>query len=139
MKNHDKLTEKKIELRNALAEAVRANDETQIGNAMENWMQFVTETVMDEANGLLDATDRTILAARGIRQLTAEETKFYEGFIAAARQDAQTVITNITGALPQTVVDDVMEDMKQAYPLLNMIDFTNTGAAVKWVLNAQGE
>lgn len=79
-----------------------------------------------------------MLAARGVRQLTAEETKFYEGFIANARQDAQTVPTNITGALPQTVIDSVMDDMKEAYPLLDMIDFTNTGAAIKWVLNAQG-
>ena len=31
-----------------------------------------------------------------------------------------------------------MEDMKAAYPLLQLIDFTNTGAAIKWVLNAQG-
>lgn len=138
MQNLDKLTEKKYELRNALAEAIRSSDETQIGNAMENWTKFVSETVMQEANGLLDATDRNILAARGVRQLTAEETKFYEGFIAAARQDAQTVITNITGALPQTVIDDVMDDMKATYPLLGMIDFTNTGAAIKWVLNAQG-
>lgn len=138
MQNLDLIQQKKDELRNHLADAVRANDEFQIGNAMDEWMQFVSETVMDEASGLIDATDRSILAARGVRQLTAEETKFYEGFIASARQTAQTVITNITGALPQTVIDSVMDDMKAAYPLLDMIDFTNTGAAIKWVLNAQG-
>jgi hypothetical protein len=31
-----------------------------------------------------------------------------------------------------------MDDMRAAYPLLNLIDFTNTGAAIKWVLNGQG-
>lgn len=138
MKNLDQMKQKKDELRNALAEAVRAGDEVQIGTAMDNWMQFVSETVMQEASGMIDAADRNILAARGIRQLTGEETKFYESFIANARQDAQTVITNITGDLPQTVIDSVMEDMKAAYPLLDLIDFTNTGAAIKWVLNAQG-
>lgn len=139
MKNLDKMKDKKDELRNALAEAVRAGDEQQIGTAMDDWMQFVSETVMAEANGLIEATDRNVLAARGIRQLTGEETKFYESFIANARMAGeQTVITNITSALPQTVIDSVMEDMKAAYPLLNMIDFTNTGAAIKWVLNAQG-
>jgi hypothetical protein len=101
-------------------------------------MQFVSDTVMAEANGMVEATDRNVLAARGVRQLTAEETKFYENFIASARQDAQTVITNITSALPQTVIDSVMDDMRAAYPLLNLIDFTNTGAAIRWVLNAQG-
>lgn len=139
MQNLDNLTKKKDEIRNELAEAIRANDETRIGNAMDNWMQFVSDTVMSEANGVVNATDRSILAARGIRQLTAEETKFYDNFIENARQAGeQTVITGITSALPQTVIDSVMEDMKAAYPLLDMIDFVNTGAAIKWVLNAQG-
>jgi len=138
MKNLDKIKQEKDKLRNAIADAIRANDEEALGAAMDSWMQFVSETVMDEATGLVDATDRSILAARGIRQLTAEETKFYNDFISAARGNAQTVISNITNALPQTVIDSVMDDMRAAYPLLDMIDFTNTGAAIKWVLNAQG-
>ena len=139
MKNLDKLKQEKDNLRNALAEAVRAGDEAQIGTAMDDWMQFVSDTVMQEASGMIAATDRNILAARGIRQLTGEETKFYESFITNARMAGeQTVITNITGDLPQTVIDSVMEDMKAAYPLLDLIDFVNTGAAIKWVLNAQG-
>lgn len=138
MTNLDAIKEQKDALRSGLAEAVRAADEQKIGEAMDNWMQFVSDTVMAEANGMVEATDRSVLAARGVRQLTAEETKFYEDFIASARQNAQTVITNITSALPQTVIDSVMDDMRAAYPLLDMIGFTNTGAAVKWVLNAQG-
>ena len=138
MMNLDMIKEQKDKLRSDLAEAVRSADEQQIGTAMDNWMQFVSDTVMAEANGMVEATDRSVLAARGVRQLTAEETKFYENFITAARQGAQTVITNITSALPQTVIDSVMDDMRAAYPLLDMINFTNTGAAIKWVLNAQG-
>lgn len=138
MMNLDAIKAQKDALRNDLAEAVRNADEQKIGTAMDNWMQFVSDTVMAEAQGMIDATDRSVLAARGVRQLTAEETRFYESFIANARQDAQTVITGITSALPQTVIDSVMEDMKAAYPLLNLINFTNTGAAIKWVLNAQG-
>ena len=138
MMNLDAIKEQKDALRSGLAEAVREADEQKIGEAMDNWMQFVSDTVMAEANGMIEATDRNVLAARGVRQLTGEETKFYENFIASARQDAQTVITNITSALPQTVIDSVMDDMRAAYPLLNLITFTNTGAAIKWVLNAQG-
>jgi hypothetical protein len=138
MMNLDAIKEQKDALRSGLAEAVREADEQKIGEAMDNWMQFVSDTVMAEANGMIEATDRNVLAARGVRQLTGEETKFYENFIASARQDAQTVITNITSALPQTVIDSVMDDMRAAYPLLNLITFTNTGAPIKWVLNAQG-
>lgn len=138
MQNLDKIKAKKDELRSALAEAVRAADEQKIGEAMDSWMQFVSDTVMAEASAIGEAADRSVLAARGVRQLTAKETKFYEDFIANAKQTAQTVITNITSALPETVIDSVMEDMKAEYPLLDLIDFTNTGAAIKWVLNAQG-
>lgn len=139
MKNLDTIKAKKVELRAALAEAVRNADEQQIGAAMDDWMQFVSDTVMDEAASIGEAADRSVLAARGIRQLTAKETKFYEEFIASARQTGpQTVITNITSALPETVIDSVMDDMQQEYPLLGLIDFVNTGAAIKWVLNAQG-
>ena len=129
---------KRDELRNALADAIRADDEDRVSVAMDDWMQFVTDTVKAEADGAIEESDRSVLAARGIRQLTAEETKFYESVIASARQAGeQTVITNITSALPQTVIDSVMDDMRAAYPLLDMIDFVNTGAAVKWDLNAQ--
>lgn len=142
MMNLDAIKAQKDALRNDLAEAVRNADEQKIGEAMENWMQFVSDTVMAEAQGMVDATDRSVLAARGVRQLTAEENKYYEQFIAAARArqegTPQTVITNITSALPQTVIDSVMDDMRAAYPLLDLIDFTPTGAAIKWVLNAQG-
>lgn len=138
MQNLDKIKEKKLSLQTALAEAIRAADEEAIGKAMDNWMQFVSDTVMSEAEGMSEAADRSVLAARGVRQLTRKETEFYESFIKAARNDAQTVITNIGSALPETVIDSVMEDMKAAYPLLQLIDFTNTGAAIKWVLNAQG-
>lgn len=139
MKNLDQMKQEKDKLRGALAEAIRTGDEQQISTAMDGWMQFVSDTVMQEAAGIINAADRNILAARGIRQLTGEETKFYESFITNARMAGeQTVITNITGDLPQTVIDSVMEDMKAAYPLLDLIDFTNTGAAIKWVLNAQG-
>lgn len=138
MTNLDNIKQRKDTLRAELAEAVRAADEKKIGEALDQFMQFMSDTIMAEASGVIDSADRNVLAARGVRQLTAEETKFYEGFIARARGDAQTVITGIGDALPQTIIDSVMDDMKQAYPLLNMIDFTNTGAAIKWVLNAQG-
>ena len=139
MMNLDNIKAQKDALRSRMAEAVRAADEKKLDSAMGEFMQFMSDTVMAEAQGVLEQTDRSVLAARGVRQLTSEETKFYEAFIENARAgDPQTVITNIGQALPQTVIDSVMEDMVGAYPLLGMIDFVSTGAAIKWVLNAQG-
>lgn len=138
MMNLDKIKEQKTALATALAEAARSGDEKQIAEAMSNFTQFVSDTVMEEAKGINSVVDRNILAARGVRQLTAEETEYYDNFIKAAKANAQTVITNIDKALPQTVIDSVMDDMRQAHPLLNLIDFQQTGATVKWILNAKG-
>ena len=134
-KNLDVLKKRKTEIMSSLAESVRNQDTSAMEAAMNDWQQFVEDLIMDQANGISQATDRSILAARGVRQLTSEETKFYNEFIASAKQEG--VIGGITSALPLTVIDTVMEDVKHDHPLLSLIDFTNTGAATKWVLNAQ--
>lgn len=140
MINLDKIKQKKDDLRVQLAEALREGDDKKIGEAMDGFMSFMSETIMAEASGIGEAADKSVLAARGVRQLTVKETEFYNDFISRAKAagDPQTVITNIGSALPETVIDSVMDDMRAAYPLLNLIDFTNTGAAIKWVLNGQG-
>lgn len=140
MINLDKIKQKKDDLRVQLAEALREGDDKKIGEAMDGFMSFMSETIMAEASGIGEAADKSVLAARGVRQLTAKETEFYNDLISRAKAagDPQTVITNIGSALPETVIDSVMDDMRAAYPLLNLIDFTNTGAAIKWVLNGQG-
>lgn len=140
MINLDKIKQKKDDLRVQLAEALREGDDKKIGEAMDGFMSFMSETIMAEASGIGEAADKSVLAARGVRQLTAKETEFYNDFISRAKAagDPQTVITNIGSALPETVIDSVIDDMRAAYPLLNLIDFTNTGAAIKWVLNGQG-
>lgn len=136
MLNLDKLKQQKTDIMQKLADSVRNNDTDAMTAAMNEWQDFVETQIKDQVAGVSLATDRSILAARGVRQLTAEETKYYTEFIASARQEG--VIANITDTIPPTVIDSVMDDVRREYPLLNYINFTNTGAAIKWVLNAQG-
>lgn len=133
--NLDKLNQEKTDILAKLSDSVKSGDSEAMAAAMNEWQQFVEKSIMEQATGVVEATDRSILAARGVRQLTTEETKFYNDFISSAKQEG--VITNIMNDLPETVIDSVMEDMKKEHPLLNLIDFTPTGAAIKWVLNAQ--
>ena len=133
--NLDKLNQEKTDILAKLSESVKSGDSEAMAAAMNEWQQFVEKRVMEQATGVVEATDRSILAARGVRQLTTEETKFYKDFISSVKQEG--VITNITSVLPETVIDSVMEDMKKEHPLLDLIDFTPTGAAIKWVLNNQ--
>lgn len=140
MLNLDKFNQRKTEIMNALASAVRSNDETAMQQAMTDWQNYLSESIIAEANGILGATDSNILASRGVRQLTSKEKKFYESLIAGARQEVApgSVITGIGEALPETTIESVFDDLKQNHPLLNAINFTNTSAITKMVMNKQG-
>ena len=140
MLNLDNINQRKIEIMNALASAVRGNDETAMQQAMTDWQNYLSESIIAEANGILGATDSNILASRGVRQLTSKEKKFYENLIASARQEVTpgSVITGIGEALPETTIESVFDDLKQNHPLLNAINFTNTSAITKMVMNKQG-
>ena len=140
MLNLDNINQRKTEIMNALASAVRSNDETAMQQAMTDWQNYLSESIIAEANGILGATDSNILASRGVRQLTSKEKKFYESLIASARQEVApgSVITGIGEALPETTIESVFDDLKQNHPLLNAINFTNTSAITKMVMNKQG-
>lgn len=140
MLNLDNINQRKTEIMNALASAVRSNDETAMQQAMTDWQNYLSESIIAEANGILGATDSNILASRGVRQLTSKEKKFYESLIASARQEVTpgSVITGIGEALPETTIESVFDDLKQNHPLLNAINFTNTSAITKMVMNKQG-
>ena len=140
MLNLDNFNQRKTEIMNALASAVRSNDETAMQQAMTDWQNYLSESIIAEANGILGAADSNILAGRGVRQLTSKEKKFYENLIASARQEVTpgSVITGIGEALPETTIESVFDDLKQNHPLLNAINFTNTSAITKMVMNKQG-
>ena len=140
MLNLDNFNQRKTEIMNALASAVRGNDETAMQQAMTDWQNYLSESIIAEANGILGATDSNILASRGVRQLTSKEKKFYENLITSARQEVTpgSVITGIGEALPETTIESVFDDLKQNHPLLNAINFTNTSAITKMVMNKQG-
>lgn len=133
--NLDELKAKKLLLINAMAEAFQNGDEKSIEKATSDYQNFISDSIMEQVKGNIENVDRAILAGRGRRQLTSKETKFYNELIANARNEG--VITNITSALPETVIDATMDDMRKDHPLLDFIDFTNTSAAIKWVLNNQ--
>ena len=67
MLNLDNINQRKTEIMNALASAVRGNDETAMQQAMTDWQNYLSESIIAEANGILGATDSNILASRGVR------------------------------------------------------------------------
>lgn len=140
MINLDKLNQTKTEIANALASAIRNNDEEGIKNAMNDFQNFMSETITNEAVGIIETADTAILGSRGIRQLTSAENQFYKSFIANAKNSAAdgSVIGGIADALPETVIESIFDDLKSNHPLLDAISFTNTSAITKMILNKQG-
>lgn len=139
MINLDKIKQQKIDTLNKLSQAIRDNDEKAMQQAFDEYQNLIAETILAEAHGVLASADNTILTQRGSRMLTSKETEYYQKLISAASSsNPKQSIANIDIALPQTVIDSVLEDITLQYPLLNLIDFTNTTAITKMIVNEQG-
>lgn len=135
--NLDKLKQKKAECSAAIVSAMKEQDENKLDAALEGYSQFISEAVQSEltaaGNG---AIDTVVLATRGIRQLTQSETDFYTKFIEAAKaSDLKQAIKNVNEAIPVTVIDAVIEDIRKAHPLLDRINFRNTSLFTKYIYN----
>ena len=139
MKNLDMLQQRRAEITQSLSDAIAKNDEAAVQQSLEGLSSFYAEMITDQINGTLENVDRTIMAGRGVRQLTSVETKYYQAIIDAARSaNPKQAIADIEIAFPQTIIDTVMEDVTTESPLLNAIDFQNTSTITRWIFNEQG-
>lgn len=92
---------------------------------------------MEEYGDLRQSRDSAILAARGIRQLTSEEKEFYQAWIDASKSaNPKQALVDISKAMPETVIDTVISDMRESHPLLDNIDFLNCQGVIKMIVNA---
>ena len=122
----------------ALQAAFNAEDTTPevMQGAFEQFAQAIAATVQadfESANG-----DRNILAQRGFRQLTAEETKYYQTLIDAGK--TQNPVQTYAGLLsdkvmPTTIIEDVYKDLVAEHPLLAKINFQSVQYLTRWILN----
>ena len=126
-----------MELMQALSEALKNDDDEAMANAFTQFATGVQERIMEEYGDLRQSRDSTILAARGIRQLTSEEKEFYQAWIDAAKSsNPKQALVDIDKAMPETIIDTVIDDMRESHPLLDNIDFINCQGTVKMIINA---
>ncbi|EDS77256.1 conserved hypothetical protein [Clostridium botulinum C str. Eklund] len=136
MKSKDLL---KQELTQKFATAMQSENQEDMINAFVEFAAGVQEEVLQDFREYQQTQDREILQKRGIHQLTQKENKFYQAWITAAKDsNPRQAITNLDIALPETVIDNVMVDMRAAHPLLEMIDFQNMTALTKMLMNKKG-
>ena len=133
----------KDELRAAIQKAVKENDTEGFALAFNEMQQRVALDLHDEFNQRLEdmrqEMDATVLARRGVRQLTSEESVYYQKLSAAmGDKNPRQAMENLDVAMPKTIIESVFEDLRANHPLLSMIDFIPTGGAVELLMNTNG-
>ena len=132
----------KQELHDKFASALSGTDPEQITDALTQFAVDLQNDVVNDFQTYQRTQDSSILASRGVRQLTAQENKFYTGFMSALKEHYDNPKMAFTGldstTLPQTVIDNVLSDIQSSFPILSAINFQNTSAITKFVVNKQG-
>lgn len=119
-----------------MMDALKANDSEAYVQAMEEMMQDVAKETATRFEQMQDERDIAVLQSRGIRQLTGEETKYYQA-LAGAMRDAnpKQALANANLVMPETVLTSVFEELRTNHPLLSRINFMPTGGAVKMLMS----
>lgn len=118
----------------ALQNAMAGEDENLIQEAWLGFQQSIIDVVKqdyEEAHG-----NQAILAQRGYRQLTKQETNYYNKLIEAGKSDnPKQAMTGVMNIMPETIIEDVYKDLVQEHPLLSKINFVSVKYLTKWILN----
>ena len=137
MKNKDL---EQFDLNTKIKQAMQSEDENAVAQVLTDFADNIQQSVLKDVQQYKETGDQQILQRRGVHTLTQEEKKFYQSWIDAAKSERpQQALSNLDIALPFTVIDNVMEDLRANHPLLDMIDFQNMTAVKKMLFNKQGK
>ena len=146
MLNLDETKEKKNELYSAVAAALSSGNEEDIKASVLALQEYNKEELKSIYNEYEQNKDEAILESRGVKALTSEETKFWNGFIKDAKMRfgiknsaADGVYTGLDELLPKTEHYSIVEELKREHPLLSKIKFTATTAVTKWTIDNSAE
>ncbi|MEF8682008.1 UNVERIFIED_CONTAM: phage major capsid protein [Bacillus cereus] len=118
--------ESKIENRQQLSEVLASGTPEQVDNALVQFAQGIQNEILQQAS--VQSSDQAILATRGGRALTSQETKYYNQVIAG------NSFAGTEALVPPTVIERVFEDLVSSHELLSKINFVNVGALTEWIL-----
>ena len=136
MKNLDLLQKERTEILQRMSQAITENNSEAYAQAFNDLAKSIQEAVRSEYELAVQSNDSHILAQRGVRQLTSEETKYYQLVIEAMKSsNPKQALTDVDKVLPKTTIDAIFEDLTANHPLLDAIDFQNTGALVEILIS----
>ena len=139
MVNKDLLNATQLEITQRISNAAKEANQEEFEAGLQQMFQNIHDQILDEAASIQNSADVAVLAQRGVRQLTSEERAFYNTVIdamkASGASNPMMALTNVDKTFPLTIITQVMEDMKQAHPLLAAVDTVSVTGLTKILLN----
>ena len=132
--NPDLDAKTKEEFRNKIKQALEEGNTEEFSQAFTDYMAEIEQAVIREAKGIVAIQDSNILATRGVRQLTSKEREFYQKVI-KAMQEGPNSVNNLDVVMPETVINEVFDDLKAEHELLSVIDFRNVTGLTRFLMN----
>ena len=113
IKNLDMLETKKQEILQLMHEAMQQDDLKAFDNGFMQLCENIQEAVLTQARSeFRQSNDVTVLATRGVRQLTTAETEYYQAVMDAMKSnDPKQALGNLDVVMPETIINSVFNDL----------------------------
>lgn len=128
-----------------LAVAFTGDDTAAVEEAFIEMQMAISESVAQEYRDAIASNDRAILAQRGFRQLTTEETDYYQSILdAMGSANPKQAFADITKnsdntipekMMPETIFNEILKNLTERHPLLDIIRPKNVGYITTWLRN----
>lgn len=139
MKNLDAMQMERTAILQKMSAAIQANDTESYNAAFGELCQLIQDNVMERAMQCVGEADARVLADRGVRQLTSKEKEYYQKLAEAMRaEDPKQAVNNLDVVMPETVIDQVFEDLRTNHPLLSKISFRGLSGLTRIMMNTAG-
>lgn len=142
MKSKDLKELTREELAQKFNTALESGNAAEVAQAFADMAENIQQEVLERAKDAVavEQMDAAAMAARGLRQLTSAEKKYYEAVINAMKTDSpKQALSNLDVTMPKTIIEDVFDSLKAEHKLLSVIDFNNTTYVTEWILNKNGK
>lgn len=140
MKNKDILAMEKAKIVEKMNQAIKDDDAKMFSEAFTELCQKIEENVLEQAREMMNEQDVTILAQRGVRQLTSKEREYYEKVIEAMKaKDPKQALNDVEVVMPETIINSVFDELSTNHPLLSRLSATTVTGLTRMMMNTNGE
>lgn len=127
------------EFRQKFVGALKSNDPENVANVFIDMAESMQKDILSDIQAIKGSNDAAILAARGCRVLTDEETKFFTAFQKSySTGNIEKAFEGIENAYPESTIESVASGIRDSFPLLAAVDFQTAKTVTKMILNAKG-